>query len=124
MDSSPYPSVSSPSPFVCLLSTPPVKSTIICCLSPDGSFDSGKYMQYATAHTSHTWWHILMAMINTPSHGEFHDTAAQAVNWATPVKTHAKKGVLACKGTEDGLIEVITPKELSWYWYYVVIFLL
>jgi hypothetical protein len=72
-------------------------------------------MQYAAACTSHAWWNISTAMKLTPIHGAFHDTAAQAVNWATSVKTGAKKFVPARKGTEDGPLEVITPEELSCY---------
>jgi hypothetical protein len=61
-------------------------------------------------------------MTNTSGHGG--STAAQADDRVTPVKTRAKKCVLAHKGTEDGPLEVIMPKELSWYQYYVVNFLL
>ncbi len=61
-------------------------------------------------------------MTNTPGQGG--STAAQAVDWVTPVKTRIKKCVLACKCTEDDPLEVITPKESSWYQYYIVNFLL
>ncbi len=103
----------------------PVKSTIFSCLSPDGSFNSDKYMQYAVAHASPACFSILMLMNNIPSHSAFHDPAVhQPVDRAiTPVKIRSKKCIIACKGmlkTEDGPLEVITPKELAWYWYYVV----
>jgi hypothetical protein len=61
MDSSSYSSVASPSSVGCLLSAPTVKVSIVSCLFFDGSFDSGKYMQYATARSSRRWWSILMA---------------------------------------------------------------
>jgi hypothetical protein len=63
-----------------------------------------------------------MTMTTTPGHSG--STAAQADNWVTPVKTRAKKCIFACKGTEDGPLEVITPKESLWHQYYAVNFLL
>jgi hypothetical protein len=60
-------------------------------------------------------------MTNTPGHGG--STATQADDRETPVKTRAKTCGLACKGTEDDPLEIITPKELSWYQYHVVNFL-
>jgi hypothetical protein len=63
-----------------------------------------------------------MAMNNLPGHCG--STAVQAEDWVTPVKTCAKKCILACKGTEDGPLEVIMPNESSWYQYYVANFLL
>ncbi len=115
MDSSPYSSVAPPSLVSCLPSAPTAKVSILSCLSSDGSFDSGKYMLYAAAHSSCARHRNLTAMTNTPGHGG--STAAQADDWVPPVKTRAKKCVLACKGTEDGLLEVILPEELLWYWY-------
>ncbi len=79
-------------------------------------------MLYAAARFSCARCSILTAMKNTPSHGG--STASQAEDRVTPVKTCAKKCVLARKGTEDGPLEVIMPKESSWYRYYVAIFLL
>jgi hypothetical protein len=70
-------------------------------------------MLYATARLSCTRRSILMAMKNLPGHGG--STAAQAEDRVTPVKTRAKKCVLACKGTEDGPLKVIMPKKSSWY---------
>ncbi len=40
------------------------------------------------------------------------------------VKPRAKRCVLARKDTKDGPLEVITPKESSWYQYYVVNYLM
>jgi hypothetical protein len=54
-----------------------------------------------------------MAMKNSPDH--YGSIAAQAEDQVTPVKTHAKKCILAHKGTEDGPLELIMPKESSWY---------
>jgi hypothetical protein len=37
---------------------------------------------------------------------------------------HAKKCAFACKSTEDSPLEVVMPKESSWYQYYVANFLM
>jgi hypothetical protein len=95
MDSSPCSSVASPSLEGCSPSAPTAKASILSCFSSDGSFDSGKYMLYAVACSSCTRRSILMAMNNSPGHGG--STAAQAEDWVTPVKTRAKKCVLAHK---------------------------
>ncbi len=79
-------------------------------------------MLYAAARSSCTRRSILMAMNKSPSHGR--STACQAEDRVTPVKTRAKKCVLARKGTEDGPLEVIMPEESSWYQYYIANFLM
>jgi hypothetical protein len=47
-----------------------------------------------------------------------------ATSDVSPVKAHAKKCVLARKGTEDGPLEVIMPEESLRYQYYVANFLM
>ncbi len=89
LDSSHCSLVASPSPVGCLPTAPTVKASIVSCLSSDGSFDSSKYMQYATVCSSCARWSILTAMTNTPGHSR--STAAQGVNWVTPVKIRIKK---------------------------------
>ncbi len=105
MDSSPYSSTTSPSLEGCSPSALIAKESILSCFSSDGLFDSGRFMLYAVARSSCAWRSILMAMKNSPGHGG--STATQAEDWVTPVKTRAKKCILACKGTEDGPLEVI-----------------
>jgi hypothetical protein len=106
----PYISAASLSLVNPLPSAPTAKRSILSFLSSDGLFDSHKYMLYATSHSSCMRCSILTAMTNTPSHCG--SIAAQADDYVTPVKTHAKKCILARKGTEDGPLEVIMPKEL------------
>ncbi len=122
MDSSPYSSAASPSLEGCSPSARTAKASILSCFSSDGSFDSSKYMLYAMARSSCARRSILMAMKNSPDHDG--STAAQAEDRVTPVKTPDRKCILARKGTEDGPLELIMPKESSWYQYYIAIFLL
>jgi len=49
-------------------------------------------------------------MKNIAGGGEFHYSAAQAVDQPTHIKTLAKRCILACKDTEDGPHEIKTPK--------------
>ncbi len=124
MDLPPLPAVAAPFPCTVSQGFLPSQSSIVTCLSPDGTFDVDKYWQYAASLLSRAQGRSAAILSNMVGGGETHTSFVGQESTSYFVKSRARRCVLGCKDTKDGPLCVITPEESGWYRAYVCNFLL